>query len=259
MFMFKKIFTYILLLVILSLPLAACAGAGQAETVQTTLTPGVPDPNQMNEQSMLLVGTLKLEGTDLAVTPEQAVELLPLWKAVKTLGSSDTVAQEEIDALYAQIKETMTVEQMAAIDAMTFTREDLSALMTQLGIENTLPGGGSTDPSARATQMAEFQSENPDGGNIDNIDPSVRATRIAGSDSETPGMGRGPGGGGPPGGGLDDGGITDGTDSGGFQPPVDAQGTPVAGLSTGRRNNMGMSQMFLDPLITLLEGRAAGG
>jgi hypothetical protein len=127
MFMFKKIFTYILLLVILSLPLAACAGAGQAETVQTTLTPGVPDPNQMNEQSMLLVGTLKLEGTDLAVTPEQAVELLPLWKAVKTLGSSDTVAQEEIDALYAQIKETMTVEQMAAIDAMTFTREDLSA------------------------------------------------------------------------------------------------------------------------------------
>jgi hypothetical protein len=168
MFMFKKIFTYILLLVILSLPLAACAGAGQAETVQTTLTPGVPDPNQMNEQSMLLVGTLKLEGTDLAVTPEQAAELLPLWKAVKSLGSSDTTAQEEIDALYVQIKETMTAEQLAAIDAMTFTREDQSALMTQLGIENGFmgPGGGSTDPSARATQMAEFQSENPDVGNI---------------------------------------------------------------------------------------------
>jgi hypothetical protein len=282
--MFKKIITGFLIMVILSIPLVACSGgtAAQTETTaQTTGTPVVPDASQMDANTMLLVGTLKLEGTDLAVTSGQAAELLPLWKAVKSLGSSDTTAQEEIDALYVQIKETMTAEQLAAIDAMTFTREDQSALMTQLGIENGFmgPGGGSTDPSARATQMAEFQSENPDVGNI-------RATIEAGggdmgsirSTMEASGGGFQGGGndGGftPPEGGMPGGGFQGGGNDGGFAPPEggmpgggfqgggDFQGTPVAQgtpwAGQNRRAGMGMSQIFLDPLITLLEGRAAG-
>lgn len=56
-----------------------------------TLLPAAPDttaatslnesyPGALHLRSQLVAGTLKLEGTALAVTPEQATKLLPLWQ-----------------------------------------------------------------------------------------------------------------------------------------------------------------------------------
>ena len=40
-------------------------------------------PDSLTVRNLLLVGTLKLEDTDLEVTPEQAAALVPLWQAMK--------------------------------------------------------------------------------------------------------------------------------------------------------------------------------
>ena len=45
------------------------------------------------------IGTIKLDGTENAVTAEQAKELLPLWETLQVLEGSDTAATEEKDAL----------------------------------------------------------------------------------------------------------------------------------------------------------------
>ena len=80
------------------------------------------------------MGTLKLEETDHAVASDQAADLLPLWQVLNSLSSSDTAAQEEINAITEQIQETMTAEQLAAIEAMELTGEDIFATMQELGL-----------------------------------------------------------------------------------------------------------------------------
>jgi hypothetical protein len=82
---------------------------------------------------LLALGTFKLEDTDQAVTATQAKKLLPLWKAVKSIGASDTAAQAEIDALYRQIKEAMTSDQWKAIQAMNLTMQDAQTIMAEVG------------------------------------------------------------------------------------------------------------------------------
>ena len=62
-----------------------------------------------------IVGILKLDGTDRAVTAEQALEFLPLWEVTKVLAANDTSAQVEIDATVREIKETLTPDQLQAI------------------------------------------------------------------------------------------------------------------------------------------------
>ena len=52
----------------------------------------------------MVVGTFKLEGTDNAVTADQAAKLLPLWQVYKDLSASTSAAQEEVDALAEQIQ-----------------------------------------------------------------------------------------------------------------------------------------------------------
>ena len=81
---------------------------------------------------MLPVGTLMLEDTALAVTPEQAQELLPLWQMLRALQERGTSSQVEIEALYDQIQEAMTPEQLAAIEEMD--PEDMRTLFEELGM-----------------------------------------------------------------------------------------------------------------------------
>ncbi len=85
--------------------------------------------------TQLALGTLKLEGTDNAVTAEQAAELLPLWQTMQVLYSSDTAANQEIEALSTQIRETMTAKQMQAITAMNLNRQDMFSIMQAQGVE----------------------------------------------------------------------------------------------------------------------------
>jgi hypothetical protein len=232
------------LLLIVSMAIAAACSSlklpGIGQNASSAQTPGAFDPKQMPLEMKLAVGTFKLEKTDLAVTPEEAKALLPLWKAVKTLGTSDTASQEEVSALYDQIKETMTPEQVQEIEKMELSPDDYNSLMKELGIR--APQGGP-------------------GGNLQNLSESERATRVAQFRSQNQ-SGRQNGGGGqfgPGGGGFPQGGNP------GFAPPGGTTGqgsgrvsqTPGAGQRQARRG-LGMNIMFVDPLIKMLETRAGG-
>ncbi|NMC79727.1 MAG: hypothetical protein GYA59_10240, partial [Chloroflexi bacterium] len=161
----KTILTVGLLLMLLAL--AACSGSAPATSTQgqeTSQTAGslspqgtgtAFNPGEMSTDMKLALGTFQLEDTDLAVTAQQAKDLLPLWKAVRSLSTSQTTSQEEIQALYQQIQETMTPEQVQAIDAMKFDQETISALMQKLGINFSQGNGapGALSDSERATRV----------------------------------------------------------------------------------------------------------
>lgn len=123
----KKIFLTTLLL--LTLILTACSsGANAIQPSSTQENASLPIAAQ------LVIGTLKLDGTEQAVTADQANELLVMWQVYADLTSSDTTAQQEIDGLVEQIQETMTTEQMKAISAMGLTQQEVFALIQEQGV-----------------------------------------------------------------------------------------------------------------------------
>ena len=117
--------------------LAGCAAGAEPAGGAGVLSEGYE--GALPVQTQLIVGTLRLEEGEWAVSAEQAAQLIPLWKAVRSLSSSDTAAEAEVAGLLEQIQETMTAEQMQAIAAMQLTQEDLFGEMQELGIG---PGGG---------------------------------------------------------------------------------------------------------------------
>jgi uncharacterized protein YceK len=112
----------IVILVVLALVLSACSTATTA-----TQSSSSTSTNSVSEKTGLMVGILKLEGTDQALTAKQASQLLPLWEVMKVLASSNTSAQVEIDAAFRQVKETLTASQLQAIADMKLTDQDISA------------------------------------------------------------------------------------------------------------------------------------
>lgn len=128
----KKVFLVIGL--IAALVLGACssaetgapaAEAGAAGEVQLS----ADYDDALSVQAQLALGTVRLEETELAVDEAQAAELLPLWRALQSLSSSDTAAAAEIEAVVNQIQDTMTPAQIEAIAAMALTTETLAELM----------------------------------------------------------------------------------------------------------------------------------
>lgn len=209
----------VMFMVMLIISVALLSGCQKAETAQTQDTQaegnGVPAspgdgsnaPNlELDGVSRLTLGTFKLEGTDNAVTPEQAAKLLPLWKLVQ---GGTLTGDEETNAVIKQIEEQMTEAQLAAIDAMGLTFEDERAWMQEQGIEMPAPTGGwqggqgtpvapgdtsTMTDEERAQMRAQFQ----------NMTPEERATAMAESgfqrpqgapDGQAPGGGRQFGGG----------------------------------------------------------------
>jgi hypothetical protein len=133
------------LLALLILTLTACGtsnNANPAASSQSGSASALPTATQ------LILGTLKLEGTAQAVTAKQAAELLPLWQTMKVLSESDTAAQQEKDALLAQIQETMAGEQRQAIQGMNLSRQDMASLIQQQG---TGAGSGSQTSSSQSS------------------------------------------------------------------------------------------------------------
>src|SRR5689334_13219283 len=129
---------FLLLVVPAVLALAACASLNLPGTTSTSNT--TVQQNQtgagMNMATMpvadkLAIGTLKLEGSANAVNAEQAKTLLPLWKAVKSLSASSTASSAEMTALYQQIQEAMTADQVTAIKNLNLSQTDLQALLKQ--------------------------------------------------------------------------------------------------------------------------------
>jgi hypothetical protein len=228
----KKL-TLILTLLILVFALLGCQ-AKISSASQTDDTTG-----SLSSAADLLVGTLKLEGSDQAVSADQAKTLLMLWQMLKSLSSSSTVAEEEIQAVVTQITSAMTAEQLDAIAAMQLTRQDM---FSQMGGGR---GGmvGTPDPT-RMQLFAEgegmpFEGEMPPMGEL----PS------GGNRTGNPPLGEFRGGGqGAPAGGF----VTGG------QGVTGDMGSMSATLQAGRTNSL-TNQLpvpLLDQLIQLLQQRA---
>lgn len=149
------------LTILVAVLLAAC-GTAQANANSSTRT-GDSAARALPPLMQVAIGTFKLEGTNQAVTAKQAAELLPLWQVYESLSQSDTAAQAEIDGLVEQIQQSMTKDQMQAIQAMNLTPQDLFAVMQEQGIE--LGGGpqsaGTRVPNSGQNRRQEF---GPGGG-----------------------------------------------------------------------------------------------
>ncbi|HET9913675.1 MAG TPA: hypothetical protein VFQ13_17390 [Anaerolineales bacterium] len=140
--------TYITI-VILTLLMTACGASRSA--APASAPQGGPNAGALPATTQLLIGTLKLEGTAQAVTAEQAAELLPLWQTMQALSDSDTAADQEKEALIAQIQETMTAEQMQAITAMNLTGADMMSIMQERG-GMAMDGGQNNSQNENSTR-----------------------------------------------------------------------------------------------------------
>ena len=129
----KKNWVILNCVMVLAILLTACgskniAGAASTDPAVTT--------NQNGEfklplQTQLIIGTFALEKSDYVVTKEQAQELLPLWKVLKNLLTSDSASSVEIDALVNQIQETMTADQLAYINDQVSSAESYQAILSE--------------------------------------------------------------------------------------------------------------------------------
>jgi len=153
----------------------------------------------------LALGTFQLDDTDTPIEAQEAGELLPLWKAYRSLSQSDTTAEEEIQAVVAQIQTTMTSEQIQAIKKMALTPQDMQNISQELGLNLGLGGGtGNLSPEAQATmQAARASGQAPVGGfgggpegipgagglPAAEVDPQAMQTAMASSNSSGTGQG----------------------------------------------------------------------
>jgi len=195
---------YILWIVVIAgLALTACGKQAPTPTPGST-RPQPGAPGGLGELNSLVLGTLKLEETADAVTPEQAAALLLLWQMIQ---SGTLQGAAETQAVIRQIEGVMTDSQIAAIEAMGLTFEDVQAWMQEQGIEMPAPpagGGGfgafqnpwatppgrSLSEEERSRLRQEFQ----------NMSPEQRATRMAEMGIQRPEGTEGGGGGVRPGG-----------------------------------------------------------
>jgi hypothetical protein len=172
----------------------------------------------------LALGTFKLEESEHPVDPDQATEMLVLWKAARSLSESDNTAAEEMDAVINQIQDAFSPEQLAEIEEMGISFQDMRAIAEQMGIELGFGSGGFGDltPEQQATMEAARESgQFPRGG--------------FGGDFPGSGPGGGPGG-------------------AGMSP--ERRETAMAEDSGFQRVNLGLPQPILEAVIDFLEGRA---
>jgi hypothetical protein len=126
----------------LVLVLSAC-GSKQTSAATATAT------TELSLEGRLLVGTIKLEDTNLAVSADQADQLLPLWETLASLESSGTAASQEIEAVISQIESTMSAEQLSSITAMNLIQQDLAAVDTGTSSTNSSVSGSASASSAQ--------------------------------------------------------------------------------------------------------------
>jgi len=217
----RKGFTWIVA-ALLAIALVACKKA-----TATTAASGAGPSGSLTGTDKLVLGTLKLEGTENAVTPAQAKELLPLWQMLQ--GGSPQ-GDQETQAVVKQIEGKMTPAQMAAIEAMALTWPDIQTWMQAQGIEMPTPGAGQGGPGGPQNMSEEERAKMPTPpagqggpGGPQNLSEEERATRMAQMGSQPP-QGGGPGGESPGG---------------------------------GRAGGMGPSNFLIGPLVELLTQRAA--
>ncbi len=200
---------------------------------------------------MLLVGTLKLEDTDQAVNMDEAAKLLPLWQAYRSLSTSQTTAEAEVDALLNQIESTMTAEQVKAIEALNLTSTDMMSLMQSMG-GGMGPQGTPNPQSTPGVDIpgGVFQSGGPPAGSTPSGSSNGGTTRNfpSGGPSGGGAIMVGPGGDAGSAAGLGGGPMMQGTQDPSMQATAQARfGTQANKVNT----------ILLDVLITKLEAKTS--
>ncbi|HBY99066.1 MAG TPA: hypothetical protein DEP84_34805 [Chloroflexi bacterium] len=141
----------LLLLLLASTACTSPLAPGPASTGTTTAGSQTPaGAGALSRRTHLALGTLQLEGTDLAVDQVQATDLLPLWQAAQALDESANAAEAERTALVNQIEATMTTEQRQAIDKMDLTLENVQTIRQERGL-----AFGSGNQNGQAAQSGE--------------------------------------------------------------------------------------------------------
>jgi hypothetical protein len=164
--------TILIILLVLALTLSACSGNASNAAGPAADTQGGRAGGELSTPMQVALGTIKLDGTQMAVTADQARELLPLWETLQVLEGSDTAATQEKDALLSQIQEAMTQEQTQAITALNLTRQDMFSIMQSQGMAfggnqngTTQRGGASTgNGGGSGPGGGGFMGPPPDGG-----------------------------------------------------------------------------------------------
>jgi hypothetical protein len=123
-----------LVILTISLMILSACSAAQGTSGQSTNGTSGSEATQSSVSVKLVMGTIMLENTDQKIDAAQAAELLPLWKAVRSLNSSNTTSPEEMNALYVQIQNSMTAEQMKAINSANYSNLEVEQLLTSQGI-----------------------------------------------------------------------------------------------------------------------------
>ena len=199
---------WVSIVVVFALALAGCKRAAPTAAAADVERGPAGSPRGLGGVNGLALGTLKLEDTADALTAAQAGELLPLWQMIE---GGSLQGDAETEAVLKQIEGRMTEAQLAAIEGMELTWQDIGDWMQEQGIEMPArpegqqggggafqtPGGVSEDERAKLRE--EFQ----------NMTQEQRATRMAEMGVERPrGQGGGPGAqGGRPGGGMGGGNV----------------------------------------------------
>jgi len=226
-----KFWHVILILVLIATALAGCGGeqatpapvdTGEGET-QSSAVLDTSYPNALDVSGQVALGTFLLEGTENAVTPQQATALLPLWQAIR---GGTLQGEAETNAVLAQIGGEMTPEQLAAIAALQLSQDDLRAWAQDQGLSL------GTSSEERATRQAE-------GGGQEHL-------------PQLPGGGQG---GGKDGLGLGSAGLSQ-EEIEAMRATAEASGGGRAGV--GRAGASGQQfTLLLEPLVELLTQRAA--
>jgi len=193
-------------------PAAASNGLGNTYTSQALTT---SYPGALNASSQLMLGMLRLEGTENAITPEQATALLPV---AQSLQGQVLKSEAERNAVLAYIEAHLTPAQVGAIVTMHLTQDNLQAWTQDnsqapgasprqggSGLRGTpgappasggalsgsspgfggAPPGGGTVPPDMATRQAQF------GSMSEQQRAALRATAQAGGTSRGTGGGVG--------------------------------------------------------------------
>jgi hypothetical protein len=225
----KKPFLFTLLIFVLTL--SACSGTASTSQASSSQANSTQESASLPTATQLVVGTLKLEGTDQAVTADQAKELLMLWQVYQELSNNDTAAQAEFDGLIDQLQGTMTTEQMQAITAMKLTQSDVFALMQEKGLSVGQPQQSSSGSGNSSSTQSGGGFAPSSGGMPGGAPPDA-----------------GMAGGGPP-----DGGVAGIVGAGSTTGTSQTQSTGT-GSSAGR--STGVPSVLVDALIQVLEQKA---
>jgi hypothetical protein len=146
-------------LLALTIALAACSSDASS-------SPPLPMEVQ------LIAGTLLLEESDYPVTPEQAQTLVPAWQMFQALRQSGTASEEEINTVVEEIQAAMTPEQLAAIEEMQLTAEDVRDTAQSMGINPQGPPAGMTPADMlklSAEERAALMSSRAGQGLVDKL------------------------------------------------------------------------------------------